>query len=225
MSEEHVWVPFDLLEAFMVDVFKGIGVPEAEARVCAEVLIGADKRGIDSHGVGRLKLIYYDRIVKAGIQSPVTEFEVVRDMQGHGGGGRPQRHGHGHRQALHGDGHREGPAARAGHGGGPQLHPLRLRRLLLPDGGGGGDDRAERHQRPAVASRPRTAWRTCWAPTRWSGPCPPTRSSPSPTTTPLRSSSAARSSSGPGKARIAPKAWSSTARAAPPPTPSRSSRT
>ncbi len=74
------WVPFDLLEAFMVDVFKGVGVPDAEARVCAEVLVGADKRGIDSHGVGRLKLIYYDRI-KKGIQSPLTEFEVVRDVK------------------------------------------------------------------------------------------------------------------------------------------------
>lgn len=81
MTGEQAWVPFDLLEAFMVDVFKGIGVPEEDARVCADVLISADKRGIDSHGVGRLKLIYYDRIVKGGIQKPVTEFEVVRDRK------------------------------------------------------------------------------------------------------------------------------------------------
>ena len=81
MTEDHAWVPFDLLEAFMVDVFKGIGVPDADARICADVLIAADKRGIDSHGVGRLKPIYYDRIVKAGIQNPVTEFEVVRDCK------------------------------------------------------------------------------------------------------------------------------------------------
>jgi L-2-hydroxycarboxylate dehydrogenase (NAD+) len=80
MSADVVWVSFDLLEDFMVDVFKGIGVPDAEARICADVLIGADKRGIDSHGVGRLKLIYYDRITK-GTQSPVTELEVVRDIK------------------------------------------------------------------------------------------------------------------------------------------------
>ncbi len=65
----------------MVDVFKGVGVPEDEARICADVLISADKRGIDSHGVGRLKPIYYDRIVKGGIQKPLTEFEVVRDCK------------------------------------------------------------------------------------------------------------------------------------------------
>ncbi len=75
------WIPFDVLESFMVDVFKGVGVPEDEARICADVLITADKRGIDSHGVGRLKPIYYDRIVKGGIQKPITEFEVVRDCK------------------------------------------------------------------------------------------------------------------------------------------------
>lgn len=81
MTDDHYWVPFDLLEAFMVDVFKGVGVPDADARVCADVLITADKRGIDSHGVGRLKPIYYDRIVKGGIQKPVTEFEIIEDRK------------------------------------------------------------------------------------------------------------------------------------------------
>jgi LDH2 family malate/lactate/ureidoglycolate dehydrogenase len=33
------WIPFDQLEAFMTDVFKAIGVPEQDARVCADVLI------------------------------------------------------------------------------------------------------------------------------------------------------------------------------------------
>ena len=50
------WVPFDQLEAFMADVFKALGVPEEDARTCAEVLITSDKRGIDSHGVARLSL-------------------------------------------------------------------------------------------------------------------------------------------------------------------------
>jgi LDH2 family malate/lactate/ureidoglycolate dehydrogenase len=79
MSSEVCWVPFDVLQSFMVDLFCAIGVPKADAQICADVLITADKRGIDSHGVGRLKTIYYDRIVKHGIQQAVTEFEVVRD--------------------------------------------------------------------------------------------------------------------------------------------------
>jgi len=72
-------LPFDDLEAFMVAVFESIGVPTEDARTCADVLIMSDKRGIDSHGVGRLKPIYYDRIVHQKIQQPVTQFEVVRE--------------------------------------------------------------------------------------------------------------------------------------------------
>jgi len=91
-SMDIVWVDFDSLENFMVDVFKGIGVPEEDARICADVLITSDKRGIDSHGIGRLKPIYYDRI-KAGIQSPKTDMEIVKDgsttavVDGHNGMG------------------------------------------------------------------------------------------------------------------------------------------
>lgn len=70
-----------MLQSFVTDVFRGVGVPDADARVCADVLIAADKRGIDSHGIGRLKPIYYDRIVKTRIQQPVTRLEVVRDRK------------------------------------------------------------------------------------------------------------------------------------------------
>ncbi len=81
LNDKPDHVSFDLLEDFMVDVFKAIGVPEADAKICADVLITADKRGIDSHGVGRMKPIYYDRILNSKIQQPVTEFEVVRDCK------------------------------------------------------------------------------------------------------------------------------------------------
>lgn len=78
MENNTVWVGFDIMESFIADVFKGVGVPEADAKICAEVLITADKRGIDSHGVGRLKPIYYDRI-KLGVQSPVTKLDVIKE--------------------------------------------------------------------------------------------------------------------------------------------------
>ncbi|MDD5011058.1 MAG: Ldh family oxidoreductase [Phycisphaerae bacterium] len=77
-DEKVVWIDFDTLEKFMADVFKGQGVPAKEAKICAEVLVMADKRGIDSHGIGRMKTIYYDRI-KEGIQFPNTDFEIVRE--------------------------------------------------------------------------------------------------------------------------------------------------
>ncbi len=79
MTTTPHWIDFETMENFMVDVFKGIGVPEEDAKTCAEVLIVADKRGIDSHGIGRLKPIYYDRIVHDKIQVPITKIDIIRD--------------------------------------------------------------------------------------------------------------------------------------------------
>ncbi len=78
MENDVVWIAFDVMERFMTDVLAGAGVPRQDAKICAEVLITADKLGIDSHGANRLKPIYYDRI-RAGILSPVTNPEIVRE--------------------------------------------------------------------------------------------------------------------------------------------------
>lgn len=76
----YVTVGWKLIEDFVVDSFKGYGVPEEDARICADVLLEADRRGIESHGVNRFKPIYLDRI-KDGIQNPVTKFEIVRETK------------------------------------------------------------------------------------------------------------------------------------------------
>lgn len=90
--DRKLWMPFREAERFMTRVFTSLGVPPQDAGICADVLITADKRGIDSHGVGRLKPIYYDRI-KDGILNPVTEVEIIREgpatavLDGHDGMG------------------------------------------------------------------------------------------------------------------------------------------
>lgn len=87
-----VWWDFDSVENFMKDGFIAVGVPEEEAAICADVLITADKRGIDSHGVGRFKPIYIDRI-RAKTQEVTTDIDVVREtpttavIDGHNGMG------------------------------------------------------------------------------------------------------------------------------------------
>ena len=92
MYEDCIWIDFDTMERFIVDVFRGVGVPDDDAKICADVLITSDKRGIDSHGIARLKTIYYDRI-KAGIQHTVTRIEIVNEgpttavVDGHDGMG------------------------------------------------------------------------------------------------------------------------------------------
>ena len=76
--ETRPYVPWALIEGFMTDAFKAVGVPEEDAKICADVLMESDRRGIESHGCNRFKPIYIDRI-NAGIQKPVTEYEIVKE--------------------------------------------------------------------------------------------------------------------------------------------------
>lgn len=73
-----MYIEFDKLEKFMEDVLIKMNVPKEDAKIVADVLISADKRGIDTHGIGRFKPIYIDRM-DLGIVEPVTDIEVVRD--------------------------------------------------------------------------------------------------------------------------------------------------
>lgn len=88
----RVIVDWETINNFVIDAFVGVGVPREDAAICADVLLESDRRGIESHGVNRFKPIYIDRIV-AGIQQPVTKFEIVREtpttavVDGHDGMG------------------------------------------------------------------------------------------------------------------------------------------
>jgi L-2-hydroxycarboxylate dehydrogenase (NAD+) len=77
--QELAYMPVKVLHGFMVDVFARLGTPPDDGRICADVLIASDLRGIESHGVGRLKY-YYDRI-RAGAHRPQTEIEVVKETE------------------------------------------------------------------------------------------------------------------------------------------------
>lgn len=72
------FIPFQLMEDFMLKVMVKAGIPSADAKIIADVLIQADKYGFDSHGVNRLKPIYLDRI-KDGIVNPVTNYTIVKE--------------------------------------------------------------------------------------------------------------------------------------------------
>lgn len=76
--EGSVKVTFPFMHAFMLDVFLAYGVPDAEALTAADVLLEADMRGISSHGIGRLKPIYCDRL-DAGILKPTAPMNVVKE--------------------------------------------------------------------------------------------------------------------------------------------------
>jgi LDH2 family malate/lactate/ureidoglycolate dehydrogenase len=72
------YLNFETLESFSIEALKAAGVPSVDAAIIAEVLLEADKLGIDSHGINRLKPIYLDRI-KDGIVNPETKVDVVRE--------------------------------------------------------------------------------------------------------------------------------------------------
>ena len=76
--ETRASVPWKLMNDFMIDVFKAYGVPEEDAKICADVLLESDRRGIESHGCNRFKPIYIDRIVK-GTLLPKTQLEIVKE--------------------------------------------------------------------------------------------------------------------------------------------------
>ena len=73
-------VDWNTITNFVIDSFVGYGVPRADAEICADVLLESDKRGIESHGCNRFKPVYLDRI-KAGIQNPVTNFEIIKETE------------------------------------------------------------------------------------------------------------------------------------------------
>ena len=95
--ETRPYVQWELINSFMIDVFKAYGVPEEDARICADVLLESDRRGIESHGCNRFKPIYLDRI-KNGTLLPVTNCEIVKEtpttvvMDAHNGMGMVASH-------------------------------------------------------------------------------------------------------------------------------------
>ena len=76
--ETRPYVSWDLMNAFMIDVFQRYGVPAEDAAICADVLLESDRRGIESHGCNRFKPIYLDRI-ENGTLMPVTKLDIVKE--------------------------------------------------------------------------------------------------------------------------------------------------
>jgi len=76
-TDKFAYLSLETLENFIYDVMVGVGVPKNDSRLVADVLVASDKRGIDSHGIARLKM-YYDRI-KRGQQLPTTKLTIERE--------------------------------------------------------------------------------------------------------------------------------------------------
>ena len=77
-KETRPFISWQLADDFMTAVFEKMGVPTEDARLCADVLLESDRRGIESHGCNRFKPIYIDRI-KSGILNQVTKIDILKE--------------------------------------------------------------------------------------------------------------------------------------------------
>jgi LDH2 family malate/lactate/ureidoglycolate dehydrogenase len=69
--------PAGKLKDFAYEIFSKIGCSDTDASLAAEVLLSADRRGIDSHGIARLS--GYVRLWEAGRLNPTPNVRVVHE--------------------------------------------------------------------------------------------------------------------------------------------------
>ena len=72
------YLNFETLNKISIQALISAGLTKNDAEIVADVLLEADKLGIDSHGMNRLKPIYLDRI-KDGILNPITKIDIIRE--------------------------------------------------------------------------------------------------------------------------------------------------
>ncbi len=75
---EYLRYPIPALQEYVTRFFVQLGVPPADAGIAADVLVAADVRGVESHGVIRLNTYYGSRLRK-GVMSPVTVISTVNE--------------------------------------------------------------------------------------------------------------------------------------------------
>lgn len=70
--------PAGALRDYMTRVLEAAGASHADAAISAEVLLSADMRGVESHGIIRL-FPYYSRRLRQGLINPQPELKVVSE--------------------------------------------------------------------------------------------------------------------------------------------------
>lgn len=76
---ESVLIDADALVGYCTALFQAVGMPRADALLCAEQLVTADLRGVESHGVVRTA-IYLERL-RCGVIAPRPEMKVARQTR------------------------------------------------------------------------------------------------------------------------------------------------
>lgn len=66
------------LKLYIIRYFQHWGIADEDARQAADILLSADMRGVDSHGMIRLKSYYGSRIAQ-GLIDPCAQIQVVKE--------------------------------------------------------------------------------------------------------------------------------------------------
>ncbi len=77
-AEDAVRVPQETMRETVEEVFQALGLAEADARLSADVLLYADLRGCDTHGVSNMLRVYVDWF-RDGTIDPTGEWHIVRE--------------------------------------------------------------------------------------------------------------------------------------------------
>ena len=77
MTQHDIRVAWELLQEFTKEVFIRVGLPPKDAEIEAEVLVWANLRGVDSHGV--LRIPHYIRRVETGHMNPRPNIQVRKE--------------------------------------------------------------------------------------------------------------------------------------------------
>ncbi len=78
-EQDYIRTDPEQLKAAVTGLLKRYQVPEDHARLVSDVLVAADLRGIESHGVGRLNSYYLQRL-KKGLTKPDPEIKTIADL-------------------------------------------------------------------------------------------------------------------------------------------------
>lgn len=77
LNEENIRVPADSLKSFCAEILERLAVHREDAEITAKVLVEADLRGIDSHGVARMSR--YVSGIQNGMMRPKPNPNVVHE--------------------------------------------------------------------------------------------------------------------------------------------------
>lgn len=79
MADTYVRIPWQPLKAFAKEVFLKLGMSPGDAEIEADVLLWANRRGVDSHGV--ILIPWYVENVDKGVMNPKPKVVVEKETQ------------------------------------------------------------------------------------------------------------------------------------------------